>query len=601
MCGIAGAINYKKINIAKIKENLFHRGPDSNSLFIFENILLAHTRLSVVDLSSGDQPFCIDEYVLIFNGEIYNHKELREKYLQNIKFKTNSDTETLLQLYIKYKEDIFKYLDAMFSFAILNKKTKKIFFAVDKAGKKPLYFYQKNDIFIFASELNTIKDSIKLNIDEGKISSYLRLGYFPFGITPFQNTSMIQASHYAYLDLSTMEISQKKYFSLLDVYKKEKLNLSINQNIDLIEDNLKTSIQNRILSSDINVGAFLSGGIDSSLIVALSAKMGYNLKTFTVRFDNKSFDESPLAKMIATKYNSQHNIIDIQMNLRNDVEKILSNYGEPFMDSSAIPSFYVSREAKKYVSVILSGDGADELFAGYRRYVASKYLPVFSKISFLLKHLPTSNNKHNLLSHIDRLSSLFDKENLDYYLSATTDIFEDIIDIKSSKWTNKVNEFIKTINKTNLSPLSKMLYLDFKFILFNNLLKKMDIASMSQSLEVRSPFLSSSMINIAPRLPDNYKINNLKTKFILRELAKRHLPKQIVNAPKRGFEVPLTSWVENELKDNIMDSLKNGYHLNYIDKKDIDKVLNNKINIPKNKRAKILWSIFALNIWHKNL
>jgi asparagine synthase (glutamine-hydrolysing) len=260
----------------------------------------------------------------------------------------------------------------------------------------------------------------------------------------------------------------------------------------------------------------------------------------------------------------------------------------------------VSKEAKKHLSVILSGDGADELFAGYRRYVATKHLSKFKNISFLLKILPLSHNKQSILGYLNRLSIMLSKKDLDYYLSATTDVFNDIIPLDETVWTNKMNSVIKKINNSNFSNLSKMLYMDFTFILFNDLLKKMDIASMANSLEVRSPFLSSSLIDITPRIKDEYKINGVKTKFLLRELAKKYLPNELINAPKRGFEVPLTSWVDNELKDNILDSFKNGYHLNYLDKSDIDKIINNKITISKNKRAKILWSIFSLNIWHKN-
>ena len=601
MCGIAGVINYNKVNISKIKNNLSHRGPDSNSLFLFENTLFAHTRLSIIDLNAGSQPFCVDEYVLILNGEIYNHIELRNKHLSHINFKTHSDTETLLHMYIRFKQDVFKYLDGMYAFAILNKKTKNIFLAVDKSGKKPIYIYQKNNVFFFASELNVLKDAISLEVDEEKIQTYLKIGYFPFGITPFQNVNMLEAGHFAYINIQERNLKRGKYFCLEEVYNQEKLNLSLEESVDLVETNLYDSIKNRLISSDIDVGAFLSGGIDSSLIVAIASKIGFKLKTFTVRFNDSNFDESSLANMVAMKYNTNHNIIDIDLNLKQDIEKILFNYGEPFMDPSAIPSFYVSQEAKKYLSVILSGDGADELFAGYRRYVATKHLSKFKNTFFVLKILPLAHNKQSILGYLNRLSVMMDKKDLEYYLSATSDVFDDIITLNNTIYTDKMNALIKKINNSKLSDLSKMLYMDFTFILFNDLLKKMDIASMSHSLEVRSPFLASNLIDIAPRIQDQHKINGIKTKFILRELGKKYLPKALINAPKRGFEVPLTSWVDNELKDNILESLKNGYHLNYLNKNDIDKVVNNKVSISKNKRAKILWSLFSLNTWYNQI
>jgi len=601
MCGIAGSINNPNIDIKKIQQSLKHRGPNDYGSFCFENSCLIHTRLSIMDLSHGKQPFIINEFVIVFNGEIYNHLSIRKKYLNHINFKTNSDSETLLHLYIHFKEKIFDYLDGMFAFAILNQKTKTIFLATDKSGKKPLYIYHKDDKVFFASELNTIKQSVKLEIDEEKINTFLRVGYFPFGITPYKYTNMLYGGEYATINLQSPQIKKEIYFDLLDIYKKDKLDLSIKDTIDLVEKALNQSIKNRLISSDIEVGAFLSGGIDSSLIVALASKMGYKLRTFTVRFENSSFDESPLANLVAKKYNTNHHLINIKMNLKDDIEKILLNYGEPFMDSSAIPSYYVSLEAKKYLSVILSGDGADELFGGYRRYVASNNLNIFKKLSFFLNLLPISKNKHSIISHLNRLNKLLSKKDLDYYLSSTTDVFEDIIQFKDTQYINKMQLFTKKINSLNLSHVDKMLYMDFKFILFNDLLKKMDIASMANSLEVRSPFLSQELLNIVPRIQTKYKIKNITTKYILRELAKKHIPKQLVKAPKRGFEVPLSQWVQNELKDNIMDSLSNGYHLNFIKKKQLDDIINNTINISDNQKSKILWSIFSLNTWHKHL
>ena len=388
MCGIAGAINYKKYDLEKIKMSLYHRGPNEQDISIIENTAFIHTRLSIQDISNGHQPFHFNDYSIVFNGEIYNHLELRDD-LKDIDFKTNSDTETLLHLYIKYKEKMFEKLDGMFAFAILDKQQNKIFIARDRSGKKPLYIYKDSNSLLFASELNAIKAGIpKLKIDEDAIYSYLRSGFFFKENTSYEDVEEVLAGYYYQVDLNSLEIQKNKYFDILDIYNK-KSNMTFNDSLYELDNILHKSVKDRLLSSDLEVGAFLSGGIDSSLVVAIASQYKDNLKTFTVKFDG-AYDESHLARLTANKYNTQHHELSISMNLKDDIEKILLNYGQPFMDSSAIPSYYVSAEAKKYVTVILNGDGADELFGGYRRYVpsANGWIDIAKKLSFILRFLP---------------------------------------------------------------------------------------------------------------------------------------------------------------------------------------------------------------------
>jgi asparagine synthase (glutamine-hydrolysing) len=350
------------------------------------------------------------------------------------------------------------------------------------------------------------------------------------------------------------------------------------------------------------VGAFLSGGIDSSLIVAVASQYVDKLKTFTVKFDG-AFDESHLAKLTAKKYNTEHHELSISMNLRDDIEKILLNYGEPFMDSSAIPSYYVSQEAKKYVTVILNGDGADEIFGGYRRYVpiANNWIKIASYFSYLTKILPKSHSKKSIYNYAYRLLAMSGKNGLDFYNSATNDIFEDAYSFKNNNNFNEMNNFISLIEHENISKLSKMLYMDFNLILQSDLLKKMDIATMSHSLEGRSPFLSKYMLEFAPVLADKFKIKGTTTKYLLRELAKQYLPKELIMQPKRGFEVPLKSWIENDLKENIFDTLKSDcYSREFIDMNFINKLLEKKVDISHEKRAKMLWTMYSLEVWKEN-
>ena len=601
MCGIAGGIgcNY---DWNKIKESLYHRGPDQNSITTYDKLTFVHTRLAIQDIQNGRQPIEVGDYSIIFNGEIYNHKELRKAHLSNISFKTHSDTETLLYLFIKYKFKMFELIDGMFAFAILNRKTNQLFLARDRAGEKPLYYYlnKEKKEFFFASELNSFDFKKELNNDA--IAAFLKTGFFVLNSTPFENIYNFEAATYAVIDLNNFEIiEKKKYFKIEDYYQKKSTYL-FNESVNILEEKLIKSVENRVLSSDLEVGAFLSGGIDSSLIVAMASKYSKKLNTFTISFDG-SYDESHLAKLTAEKYNTKHHEIRISMNLKDDIEKILCNYGMPFFDSSAIPSYYVSQEAKKYLTVVLNGDGADELFAGYRRYVplANNSLNIFKKISFMSNLLSKSGQKQSLYNYIYRLLRMSEKDNADFYLSGTNDIFEDTYAIHSNLY-DKFNEQIKEIFINKVSNLSKFLIADFDVILFEDLLVKMDIATMSNSIEGRSPFLSKDLLEFVPSLYDNSKIRGTTTKYLLRQLAKKYLSKELIHQPKRGFEVPLQNWVDNELKEIIYDSLlSNTLVNNFIDKVFIKDLLDYKVDVSLEKRAKMLWSMFTLNVWHKNL
>jgi len=602
VCGIAGTINFSSANLESIKNSLFHRGPDEQDIYNYKNINLIHTRLSIQDISNGHQPFQYKEFVIVFNGEIYNHLSLRQKYLKDFIFTTNSDTETLLYLFIKYKNKMFDILDGMFAFCILDKNTNKLILARDRAGKKPLYFYKDSDSLLFASELNAIKAGIpNIDINEDEIFSYIRNGFFFKTTTPYKNVSELEVGSIYEININCLKIKQEKYFDILDFYKKDKI-FDFEDAKNELDKILHRSVKDRLISSDLEVGAFLSGGIDSSLIVAIASEYLNKLKTFTVKFDG-AFDESHLAKLTADKYNTEHYELNIGMNLREDIEKILLNYGEPFMDSSAIPSYYVSREAKKHVTVILNGDGADEIFGGYRRYVpvANNWIKIASYFSFVTKVLPKSHSKKSIYNYVYRLLVMSKKSGLDFYQSATNDIFEDVYKFDINDTIKDMNNFIEQVEKENISELSKMLYMDFNLILQSDLLKKMDIATMAHSLEGRSPFLSKYMLEFAPTLADNLKIKGTTTKYILRELAKQYLPRELINQPKRGFEVPLKFWIENDLRENIFDALSNDcYSQKFIDKKFISDLLDKKVDVSDEKRAKMLWILYSLEIWKKN-
>lgn len=608
MCGIAGSLNGQKLPLERIYSLMRHRGPDSKGAFYDSTqwglLQFFHARLSIQDLSPlAHQPMQYKNLCLVFNGEIYNHLEFRKNL--DFAFKTHSDTETILALFVNHGEaflDNLNAFDGMFAFALYDKTAQKIYFARDRMGKKPLFFYQDSKQFAFVSELNTLHALIEtpLRIDFDTLNFYLQSGFFYRDGAPYKNTFALPNASYAVLDLKTHSLEIKSYFDLQTCYKTPKITNEY-EALQTCEKLLKQSIQNRIESSDLEVGAFLSGGIDSSLIVALSSQITPKLRTFTVSFENSSFDESKLAEATAKRYNTMHTTLKINTNLKEDVPKILQNYGRPFFDSSAIPSYYVAKAAKEHLSVILNGDGADELFGGYRRYVGhlllSKILP-FSSFANLLPNPKTKQSLYNYFYRLLQMANAYKKDLGKYYLRATTDIFVGIHDFPTHS-DFKAN--VESIFKSNLSALSKMLLLDANHLLLCDLLPKMDIATMAHSLEGRSPFLSKAMVEFAPLLDDNLKVRKNVTKYLLRKLAEKYLDKEVCNAPKRGFEIPLATWVDGELQVLIFDTLKAPKIAQEFLSMDIIESLCFKPHLyPKEKRAKMLWSLFALEIWHQN-
>ncbi|HET7118279.1 MAG TPA: asparagine synthase (glutamine-hydrolyzing) [Hanamia sp.] len=610
MCGIAGAVN-SRFSYEKVIKIMGHRGPDEHDSYQYRNIDLFHLRLSILDIACGKQPMHFErKYTIIFNGEIYNHAELRKRF--DLKGNTSSDTETLLLLYNRFGTDFLQYIDGMFAFVLYDKIENQLFIARDRAGEKPFYYFFDHKSFVFASELNCLKSMISHEIEKANFYHYLRLGSFYRQSTPYKNVTELKAGSFLIVDCNSLSIKETRWWNINDYYQK-KSNDSLEESLQKTDGFLHKAVRRRLESSDLEVGTFLSGGIDSGLVTAIASEYNTNLKTFTVSFDGE-YDEAPLAKMVAQKYKTQHTEIKISFqNLKNDLETILCNYGEPFFDSSAIPSYYVSREAKKYVTVILNGDGADELFGGYRRYVPFAKYDFFKKnflvkngASFFKRTLPVSNNKKSLYNYLYRLASLASNSDLEIYLSAGVDIFESyqefIIDPGFDYLLPIKKDFDKIAN-SNLSGLKKIMNLDFDTNLFSDLLVKMDIATMANSQEGRSPFLSKELLEYIPSIPDSYKIKGKTTKYALRQLAIKYLPDTLINLPKRGFEIPLKKWIDDELKEIVFDYLSsdNSFYSNFVQPKFVKDILTKKIRIADEKRAKILWTLLSLEIWYKKV
>jgi asparagine synthase (glutamine-hydrolysing) len=606
MCGIAGSINFQ-LDIPRLTKELYHRGPDEQTTFAEANMILHHHRLAILDIAGGRQPMHYGPFTIIFNGEMYNHREVRKKY--KLTCRTNSDTETILQAYEKLGADCLHEFDGMFALAIYDRQQQQLFLARDRAGKKPLYYYSADDKFIFCSELSALCGQLPLTVNERHIRQYIRMGYFYKTSTPYKNVWELPAGCFAYVSLEKPSVKIKKWWDIHPFYL-ERSGDDFNTALRKTDEMLHESVKNRVESSDLEVGSFLSGGIDSGLVTAIAKQYNSTLKTFTVSFEGE-YDEAPLAKLVAEKYQTQHYEIKIGFdNLVNDVEKILGNYGEPFFDSSAIPSYYVSEAAKKHLTVILNGDGGDEIFAGYRRYVPfAKYdffnAGAFTRSAAGLLHavLPVSHDKKSKYNFAYRLVDLARKNKLGIYLSSTIDSFEGYEKylVGDDAYLSAVEKDFEEMNRSGLSGLQKIMNLDFDNILAGNLLVKMDIATMAHSLEGRSPLLCKKILEYLPTVNDAYKIKGTQTKYILRNLAEKYLPAALINQPKRGFEIPLKKWMDNELKDLISNYLfsSNAYAGNYVDKKFIKDLWERKIRTGDEKRAKMLWTLFALEVWYK--
>jgi asparagine synthase (glutamine-hydrolysing) len=606
MCGIAGSVNYR-LNLPKLTKDLYHRGPDEQATFEEKEVQLHHHRLAILDVAGGRQPMHFEHLTIIFNGEIYNHLDVRKKY--GLSCITNSDTETILQAYAKVGAECLNDFDGMFALCIYDRQKNQLFMARDRAGKKPLYYFSKGQQLVFASELNALRGQVDLEINEQHIGQYIHAAYFFRSATAYKHVAELPPGSFAYVSLPDASVRVNRWWDIHPFYQQHSTD-DFDTALAKTDGLLHEAVKRRVESSDLEVGSFLSGGIDSGLVTAIAKTYNSSLKTFTVSFAGE-YDEAPLAKLVAQKYQTKHHEIRIGFDhLLEDVEQILANYGEPFFDSSAIPSYYVSREAKKHLTVILNGDGGDEIFGGYRRYVPFAQYDFFkpgalikTAAPLLYKILPASNNKKSKYNYLFRLVDFARKRGIHSYQSSTLDVFEGMEKylVGHDEVLKPIIEDFNQINESSLSGLEKILNLDFNHILGCNLLVKMDIATMANSLEGRSPLLSKEILEYIPSIDNSFKIKGKQTKYLLRKLAEKYLPEELINQPKRGFEIPLKKWMDAELKDMIASYLlsPNAYCRNFVQPGFIELLWDRKIKTGDEKRAKMLWTLFALEVWHK--
>lgn len=606
MCGIFGGIVrdssklFSEERLASAHDTIDHRGPDSSAIAIYKNAFFCHKRLTIIDLSQeANQPFEKHNKIFIYNGEIYNYKALQEG-LNNIRFKTHSDTEVLFEMLHTYHEKALPKLEGMFAFA-LYEKNNDFLLARDKYGEKPLYFYLDNDYFIFASEITPIKILLKerLEIDPDALSLYFQFSFIPAPRSPYKNLFQLEPGQYLNFNPNKWELRKNCYYKLNEQLTKPS-RISYKQAQEELKSHLTTAVVDRIDASDVPVSTFLSGGIDSSVVTLLGDKFSKKLTSaYSVIYpENKDFDESIYADEVAKHLkNTNHVKIPITENIIfNYIDVVLNKLSEPYADSSLIPSTYLCNHVNE--KVILGGDGADELFGGYGSY-SSMLLAI--KFAFLIKlinkFLPAHQNPAEIKSPIMRKLFLF-KYNyhpnaIQHYLNWRTYISAEILQ-KIGLPEN--NELFSLLGQQNITSLSALQSLDMHFNLPNDMLKKVDYASMFSSIELRSPFLDSNLVHFALNLPDEYKIKRDSRKRVLRDAFRDILPKSIYHRPKQGFLLPLRTWFRSgNLSDALHEMIQSQTKLNT---EPLNAIMQDHKS-GKNDYTVFLWQLYVFFKWLK--
>ena len=646
MCGINGF--YSKAGstfnnvIVKMNSAIYHRGPDSNGIWIDKNkgIVLGHQRLSIIDLSkTGHQPMIShsERFILTYNGEIYNNLEIRntlEKTNPSISWRGTSDTETLLQAIELWGiEKTLQNIVGMFAFAVWDKKNCSLTMARDRMGEKPLYFGWQgegyNKVFLFGSELKALKVHPTFNgeINRDAIALQLHHNCIPAPYSIYKNIFKLLPAHYLQLTKSDLEQgllpNSKSYWSLKDIAVSRASNLLAKDKTDIedgLENLLKKTIKQQMVS-DVSLGAFLSGGIDSSSIVALMQSQSVRpVKTFTIGFHEENYNEAKYAKEVAKHIGTEHTEFYVSDKMAQEVIPKLSNiYDEPFSDSSQIPTFLVSELAKNNVKVSLSGDGGDELFCGYNRYTMSKNwwnkiatvpLPLrnfladritsFSPKTWnkLLKFFLKSNYLGNLGDLMYKFSRVLRCKTLSNAYLKLTSHFDDptSIVLNSKILETRLSNYMFELDQ--FDNQQKMMIFDALTYLPDDILVKVDRASMANSLEVRTPFLDHRIVEYSWQIPHSFKLKNGQGKWILRQILNKYVPKKIIERPKMGFGVPIDNWLRGSLKD-WAESLLNETRLKnegYFDQNHIRTIWEEHISMKKNWHHH-LWDILMFQSW----
>jgi len=598
MCGINGILSKELIDPKIVKEmtcSLIHRGPHSEGFFDDDGVSLGMRRLEVIDLETGNQPIFNEDksIVAVYNGEIYNFESLRDDLKKkNHTFTTKTDTEILVHGYEEWGiDELLSRLNGMFAFCIYDKNRKKIYLSRDRLGEKPFYYFYNDTDFIFGSELQTILESQKIPIEISKLALYCYLGvhFVPGDLCIIKGVKKLLPGHYIEFDLDKFSLKQIEYWDL----KERNFHLkNYDECVQYVKKLVEDSIQLRMIS-DVPLGVFLSGGVDSSIITIVMKKYAKEVQSFSVGFEDKKFDESKYSKLISQKYETSHNHFILRPEKISEIlPKVVRCMDEPCGDQALLPVFWLSHEAKKHVTVVLGGEGGDEIFGGYSYY-----------------NSPNSSN-HNFQDTDDQelLPSFFRK------VPETQSGFPTITDFKMrskliknfdyAKLKNELNNYIWWKNlENNLTQIQDNLrreqYVDIKTWLPDDLLMKFDKMSMANSLEGRSPFLDYRLVEFAFNLSSEYKIKGNTFKLILRDAFKDILPKEIFERDKQGFNLPMSKWLKTSLKAMLKETIS--LNLNDgIDNEYLQTIAEEHLS-GKEDRGRLLYSILIYKLWIKNL
>ena len=610
MCGIAGFIGRDR-DITLMLDSINHRGPDDRGIFIDNNVTLGHVRLSILDLSShGHQPMEFDNLVIVFNGEVYNFKEIRDS-LREYDFYSNSDTEVVLKAFHKWGVRAVDKFIGMFAFCIYDKKNKKLFVFRDRVGVKPLYYYFDGKNFAFASEIRAIKNyKNNLEINKDALCEFFQYGYIFDEISIYKNVKKVKPGHFLEIDLEKLQIKENEYWSVLPFFENQ-FNKSEEKLINELEELLVDAFSLRMVS-DAPVGVFLSGGVDSSIVAAILQKHIGDISTFTIGFEENEYNEAPFAKAVAEYIGTNH--IEKYLSV-NEARKILDIfpkiYDEPFGDSSGIPTYLVSQIAKENgVKVVLSADGGDEIFCGYSRYWITKNLgDKFFKLPFFIRK--NIANFMDLIG-IDRASkfnfgvkNFYHKYNqLSEMLKVTSwqEFYEKILhsskeyDLHKLLHCENSNSFSPFERGEKFNPMQGMMLWDFYRYLPDDILVKVDRATMANSIEGREPMLDHRIIEFMAQVPFNLKYKNGESKYLLKKVLERYLPKELIYRPKQGFGIPIFEWFSKDLIKKFEEFFNEDDE--YIDM-NYARYLLRRLQNKKFVNINTLWFILEYKMWKK--
>ena len=626
MCGIAGWANLIKFSqnqgesvLHSMCERMKHRGPDSEGIWMNENVALGMRRLSIIDLHTGEQPVFSEDkqIVVVMNGEIYNFRELRKDLeKRGHRFETETDTEVLPHLYEEYGEAMVEHLNGMFAFALWDKNKNKLLLARDRFGEKPLYYGAFDGRLIFASEPKVLlqNPSLKAELNTDALRQYLSFDYVPAPASIYKNIYKLPAAHL--LTVENSEVKTRRYWNLS--FRKNGTALSIEKAAAQLREIISDAVRMRLVA-DVPLGVLLSGGVDSSTVAAFAARhSSEKVKTFSIGFEEDSFDESKFARQVAKHLKTEHYEEKLSVELAADlIGEIGTWLDEPLSDGSLIPTFLLSRFVKKYVTVALGGDGGDEIFAGYPMYFGHKMASVYDSIPQFLRsgliepivnNLPVSTNNLSFdykakrfvaaskYDSVTRHHSWFGSFSIEEQNRLLT---EDVLSQTSGDIYRGAKDLL-TITDAG-TEIERMQFLDMNFYMAEGILTKVDRASMAVSLEVRAPFLDPRVAQFAASLPLEYKLKGSKGKYILKKAVEDLLPKSILRRPKKGFGIPVAAWLKDVLNPLVHDllapeRLKNQglFNPDFVQRL----IKEHEQNLASHHKQ--LWTLLVFQLWYDN-